>query len=221
MRVEALQRGPGVVGVGGGVDRPQRGGDLLAVAVGDVAHPGADLVHDARLHPGLGEDGRDRLREPVEAVDAADQHVTDAALVEIVEHGEPELRALALAPPDPEHLALALQRDADRQIAGAVSDGAVLADLHDERVEVDDRVDLIQRPRAPRLHVGQHGVGDAADRVTPHLDAVELAELRLDLTDREAAGIEREDLVVQARRGASGACRPTAVRSSRRGPGAS
>src|SRR3954451_5302209 len=121
---------------------------------------------------------------PLEAVDAADQHVADAALVEVVEHGQPELRALALAPPDPQDLALALQRDADREIAGAVSDRAVLADLHHERVEVDDRVNLIQRPRAPRLHVGQHSVGDAADRVTPDRDAVELAELRLDLTDR-------------------------------------
>ena len=37
----------------------------LAVAVVDVAQRGADLMHDAGLHPGLREDGLDRLREPV------------------------------------------------------------------------------------------------------------------------------------------------------------
>ena len=53
-----------------------------------------------------------------------------------------------------------------------------------QRVEVDDRVDRLQRPGAPRRDVLEHGVGDAADRVTADLDAVELAELRLDLTHR-------------------------------------
>ena len=133
-------------------------------------------MHDAGLHPGLGEDGRDRVREARQAVDAEDQHVTDAALVQIVEHGQPELRALALPPPDPENLALALQRDADRQIAGPRAHRAVLADAHHQAVEVDDRVDLLQRPGAPGA-ILEHGVGDAADRVTADLDAVELAEL--------------------------------------------
>ena len=32
----------------------------------------------------------------------------DAAVVQVVEDGQPELRALGLLPPDPEHLALAV-----------------------------------------------------------------------------------------------------------------
>src|SRR5688572_32692194 len=50
--------------------------------------------------------------------------------------GEPELRALALPPPDPEHLALAVEADPDRRVAGARADRAVLAHLDHERVEV-------------------------------------------------------------------------------------
>ena len=69
----------GVLDVGRGVDQAQVGGDLLAVGVGDVAQAGADLVDDAGLHPGLREDGLDRLREAGEAVDAGDQDVLDAA----------------------------------------------------------------------------------------------------------------------------------------------
>ena len=68
--------------------------------------------------------------KPGQAVDAGDQDVVDAAPVQVVEHGQPELGALGLLPPDPEHFALALDGDADRQIAGAGADRAVLADLH-------------------------------------------------------------------------------------------
>src|ERR671933_489050 len=47
--------------------------------------------------------------------------------------------ALGLLPPDPQDLALAVARDAEGEVAGAVLDRAVLAHLHPQRVEVDDR----------------------------------------------------------------------------------
>ena len=93
------------------------------------------------------EDGLDRLGEPGQAVDAADQHVLDAAVVQVVEHRQPELGALGLLPPDPEHLALALDGRADRQVAGPGSDRAVLTDLHHQAVEPHDRIDTLQRAR--------------------------------------------------------------------------
>src|SRR3954454_13528879 len=149
-------------------------GDALAVLVGHKAHRGADLVHDARLRPGGGEDGLDRLREAGQAVDAGDQDVLDAALLEFVEHAEPELRAFAVLPPDPQGLAVALTCDTEREIARAVGDRAVLADLHTHRVEVDDRVHALQRSRLPGLDVLQHRRGHARDRVAADLHAVEL-----------------------------------------------
>jgi hypothetical protein len=54
-------------------------------------------VHDAGLHPGLRERRLDRLREALEAVDAADEDVLDAAAAQVVEDGQPEL---APAKPD-------------------------------------------------------------------------------------------------------------------------
>src|SRR5215210_7866959 len=197
--VEALELDERGVGVGGGVDRAQRRGDLLAVAVVDVAQRGADEVHDAGLHPRGREDGFDRLGEALEPVDAADQDVLDATAAEIVEDGQPELGALGLLPPDPEDLALAIAGHAQSEVAGAVLDRAVLADLHEQRVEVDDRIDALQRPGAPRGDVLQDGVGDPADRVAPDVDAVELGQVRGDITDAHAAGVEVEHPVIQAR----------------------
>lgn len=55
----------------------------------------------------------------LEAVDAADQDVFDAAALEVVQDGEPEFRALGLLPLDAEDLALAVAGDAEREVAGA------------------------------------------------------------------------------------------------------
>ena len=74
---------------------------------------------------------------------------------------------------------------------------AALADLQDERVEEDHRVDVVERPLLPLAHVLHNRVGDAADQVAADLDAVDLGQVRLDVARREAARVEREDLVVE------------------------
>jgi hypothetical protein len=58
-------------------------------------------MHDAGLHPRLWERGLDRFGEAFEAVDAGDQDVLDAALLEIGQDLQPELRALGLLKPHP------------------------------------------------------------------------------------------------------------------------
>jgi hypothetical protein len=87
----------------------------------------------------------------------------------------------------------------EREVAGAVLDRAVFADLHEHRVEVDDRIDPIQRSRAPRGDVLQDRVGDRRDGVPADLGRVELRQVVADVADRHPAGIKPEDLLVQAR----------------------
>lgn len=101
-------------------------------------------MDDGGLDPGLREDRLDRLGEATEPVDAADQDVLDAARAQVVEHRQPRARALALLPPDPQDLALAVGADPDRQLAAAVLDRAAGPHLDYQGVEVDDRVELIR-----------------------------------------------------------------------------
>ena len=103
-------------------------------------------MHDARLDRGLGEHGLDRLGESFEAVDARDQDVGDAALLELVEDLHPELRALGLLEPHAEHVTLALHVHAQGEVAGLALNAAALTDLQDQAVEEHDRVDVIERP---------------------------------------------------------------------------
>ena len=73
-------------------------------------------------------------REAGEAVDADEQDVGDAAGLQIGEDVQPELRALGLLEPQAEHVALAVEVDAQRDVARLVFDGVAVADLHHQRV---------------------------------------------------------------------------------------
>ena len=138
-------------------------------------------MHQTRLDGRHREHSFDRLGEPGQPIDAADQDVSDAALLEIVEDLHPELRALRFLKPHPEHVALALQGHAQREVQRAALHAAAVADLQDHAIEEHDRVDVLQRPLGPLTHIVDHAVGDPRDQVTADAHAVDLRQVRGDV----------------------------------------
>src|SRR5439155_15010326 len=65
------------------------------------------------------------------------------------------------------------------------------------RVQEDHRVDVVQGPLLPLADVVDHRVGDPADQVAPDPHPIDLGQVRLDVARRQAARVEREDLVVE------------------------
>ena len=65
-------------------------------------------------------------------------------------------------------------------------------------IEEHDRIHRLERPRLPRRHLGHHRIGDGADQIGRHLDAVHLAEERLNLAAGEAAGVQRDHFIVES-----------------------
>jgi hypothetical protein len=111
--------------------------------------------------------GADRVREPLQPVADDEEHVVDAAVLQLAQHLQPELRRLPTTPgagPQPEDVLVASQVDPDRCVERPVRDLAV-ADLDVDRVDEHRRVDLLQRPGHPFGHLGQYPVGDPRDRV--------------------------------------------------------
>ena len=151
--------------VGGGVDRLERLGDLLAVGVGHEPHRGPDQVDDAGLDHRVRPGRLDRLWQALEAVAADDQHVPHAPVGQVRADVGPKRRALGVLDPDPQHVLDPLEVHADGDIGGTVDDLAVLPDLDPDRVEVDHRIELLQRPRLPSQHLLADRVGDIADRL--------------------------------------------------------
>jgi hypothetical protein len=81
---------------------------------------------------------------------------------ELGEQLHPELRSLCLLEADPEQVAVALEGDAQGEVAGLALHAAALADLQDERVEEEQRRDVVERALLPLAHVLDDGVGDPA-----------------------------------------------------------
>ena len=144
-------------------------------------------MDNARLHCRSGEDGLDRLGEALKAVDAADQDVLHAAVLQIAQHLHPELRALGLLEPHAQHLPVALQGDAEGEVERPALDRAALADLDHHAVQEHDRVDVLQWPLAPLADVVHDRVGHTRDQVQADLDAVDLLQVRADVTHRQTA----------------------------------
>jgi len=148
-------------------------------------------VHDAGLHDRLRVDGLDRLREASQPVDGEDEDVLDAAGLELADHPQPELGALVGLEPDPERLLDPVDADADREVGVLIADRALIADLEHDRVEPDDQVQLLQRPRLPLLDVVEDSVGDPADRVASDLNAVDLLQVLRDRASTSRARTSR------------------------------
>ena len=106
-------------------------------------------MNDAGLDHGVWKHSGDRLREALEAINDSDQDVADSTGLELVHHPQPELRALRLLDPEPQDLLVAGAGDADGEIDGLVPDQALVANLDPERVEVNDRIDRLERPVLP------------------------------------------------------------------------
>jgi hypothetical protein len=94
-----------------------------------------DWVYYAGLDCRGGEDRLDRLGESLEPVDAADQDVSHAALLQIGQDLHPELRALVGLKPHAQNFALPVHPDRQRQIASPALDSPAVTDLQDQRVE--------------------------------------------------------------------------------------
>jgi hypothetical protein len=90
--------------------------------------------------------------------------------------------------------------DAERDMDGFVADHALVADLHPDRVEKDERIDRIERPLLPDRHLVEHRVGHRRDQVRRHVDAVQVVQVPGDLAGAHAARVHRHDLFIEARK---------------------
>ncbi len=117
-------------------------------------------MHDAGLNDAIGKNARNGLGKPLQAVHHGNQDVLGAAVLELIHHLEPELRPLGLLHPKPQDVLLARAGDADGQIHRLVANQAFVADLHPKRVEVNHRVQRLQRPVLPGSNLLEHRIRD-------------------------------------------------------------
>ena len=62
----------------------------------------------------------------------------------------------------------------------------LIANLHAQRVEKDDGIHRVERPRLPAGHFRRHGIRHHANQIGRDVGGVHLGEKRLKLANREA-----------------------------------
>jgi hypothetical protein len=78
-------------------------------------------MQDAGLHLRVGPGGGDRLGQALEPIAHHEAHILHAPVFDLGEHRQPEFRALAAIPgPQPEDVALAIDRDPNDYVHGPV-----------------------------------------------------------------------------------------------------
>jgi hypothetical protein len=103
-----------------------------------------------------------------------------------------------LLEPQAQHLLGAIGANAGRDVDGFVADHALVADLHPQGVEEDERTDRVERALLPDRHLVEHGVRHRADQVRRHVDAVQIVQVSGDLPGAHAARVHRHDPVIEA-----------------------
>ena len=154
-------------------------------------------MHDARLDDRLGPRRGDRLGEAGQPVAADDQDVLDAAVGQLGADPGPELRALGGLHPDAQDVLDPVQVDPDGEVRGPVADVRPVADLDHERVQVQHRVERLQRAGLPRGDLLGDGLGDLADGLVGQLRAERGREVVLDVADRHPARVQADDHVLE------------------------
>ncbi len=65
-------------------------------------------------------------------------------------------------------------------------------------VQVNNGINGVQRPVLPRLDLVQDGISHPGDQRRRHLNLVDLFEVILELPGRHAAGVQRQNLIIEA-----------------------
>ncbi len=103
----------------------------------------------------------------------------------------------AVAGPQPEDVPPALDSDRQGHVNGPVGYRPV-TDLHVDSVNKDHGIDGVERSVLPFGHAVEDLVGDRGDRLPGHLGSIDLGQVGLDLTGRQALRRERDDHLVHA-----------------------
>ena len=75
-----------------------------------------------------------------------------------------------------------------------------VADLDPQRVEKHDRVGRLEWPGLPGGYLVNTLIGHGRHQIRGNIDAVQLAHVAVDVPRAHAAGVERDNLVVKARK---------------------
>ena len=149
----------------------------------------ADHMHNKDPDRYLGEHRVDSAGKALLAIKRSDEDIVGALVLDLVYHPEPELGPLGLRGLQAQNLLVASNREAQGQVDRFVADCSLVSNFDSERVEYNDRVNLVQGLDLPFGNFVNDLLGDSRDQIRRHRNAVMLLQMSPDLAHRHATSI--------------------------------
>ena len=179
------------------VDRLQLQSHVLTFFVVDVFQTVADQMHNAQLNLRFRKYRLDRFRKPLQSVHADDKHILHSPIAQLRHHRQPEFRPFRVGHPQAQHVFDSIQAHPQHHVNGAIFDSSLVTHLHKQCIQVQDRIDTLQRPVLPFLHFFDHRVGHLRYQRGADLDSVDVLQVALDFSRRHPTRVHRQDLVIE------------------------
>ncbi len=68
--------------------------------------------------------------------------------------------------------------NSNRYVDGVILDDAFVAYLDHQRIDANDRVDLLKRALLPGTQLGDHFIGDTNDRIAADIPAIDFGQVQ-------------------------------------------
>src|SRR6056297_1439039 len=138
------------------------------------------------------------LREASQPVDAGNQDVLQAPVLQIAENLQPEVGPFALGNVRSQYQLVAIAVDAQDIVDCFVLHPALGADLVVHCIQPHNAVDGLQRAVLPGFYLGDNPVGDLRENRVGDVRIVHLGDVRADIAQTHPQPVQADDFVGQA-----------------------
>jgi hypothetical protein len=135
-------------------------GNLFALLPRDIVQTVTHHMHDAELDLGVWINSLNRLGKTLEAIHAGDEEVFHDTVLQFSDNLEPELGSLSFCRPHAENFLDPFHGDGNGKVDGLVDYLAVMQHLDPNSIEVDNRVDFIERSALPEFDFFRYCFGN-------------------------------------------------------------
>lgn len=156
-------------------------------------------MDDAALVFCLRESRLNRLPDPGQPVSADDLDVLDPAILKAVENGQPVLGALVIADLDCQDTFLSFAADSKDDVSRHLPNGPIVPDGVVDRVDVENRIDVIEKPVLPVLNLGQDLIRYVRYETLRGFKPIDIYECVENLAGGHPLGIHGDNFLVNVR----------------------
>ena len=153
-------------------------------------------MDDAVLDFRLGIDRLDRRRKTDQIIRTGNENILDTPIFQAVQYGSPEFRTFVLTNPHTENILVPVQINADRDINGLLYNLAFAADMVVNRIQKNNCINGLQRPLLPLFRYGKDFICDTAYRGIRDIYAVDILNMRFNVTGGHAFGVHGQNLLL-------------------------